>query len=443
MIWFPLLAACLHPPPQGPTPAARALEIHPEIVVETKRSLVGFSLLIEGGSSTDVPVKAGAGALLWSALSTHPALEQWKEAGGQVRSEWNRDYGALHYRWQASEDLQGLLTRVLQDQFAADGGAMDWEQALGDTRNDWNREEGDRGLPELRDAWLATGLEGHPYAHPTQGTARTRSVLTVSDLKASFEDNLCTGRIHTAWSSQTTPTLPEGIRTLLNELGPCSSELPTPKPLPFSSEERLLVLESRGSGTQAFVALPHRKTSRPLDADSLQWAAALLLGPSQNGPLARELQRAGIEASISARTSPRGERWRQPLLQVELRTQDAEPIALLKALRATLQNLSLHGFSPRDVHRLRSHLEHLPEASSTSPRLESLLLAEVFGPSPSAAVDHDAAALLEFLHQGLSLQAPFIVMEVADAAEVERYAQDQGIAVRVLRAEEIEVVPTD
>ena len=443
MIWLPLLTACLPTPPQGPTPAAQALQIHTPLLAETKRSLVGFSLLIEGGSATDAPGKEGAGALMWSALSTHPALVQWKEAGGQFRSEWHRDYGALHYRWPAAKDLDGILTRVLQEQFAEDGSDMDWETALGETRNAWNREEGDRGLPDLRDAWLAAGLEGHPYAHPKQGTARTRSVLSLSDLEASFEDNLCTGRIHTAWSTQDSAELPEGIRTVLNQLGPCAAELPTPKPLPAPNEKRLLILETRGAGTQAFVALPHRKTSRPFDANALQWAADLLQGPSKHGPLAQNLNRAGIEASISARLAPRGERWRQPLLQLEVRTQEADPVELLSALEETLDNLSEHGWSPRDAHRLQSHLKHRPESSPTSPRLESLLLAEVFGDSPSSSHEQDLEAVLELLQKGISLESPFIVMEVADASALEEYARDQGLTLRVLRAADLEAVPTD
>ena len=150
-----------------------------------------------------------------------------------------------------------------------------------------------------------------------------------------------------------------------------------------------------------------------------------------------------IEASISARLAPRGERWRQPLLQLEVRTQEADPVELLSALQATLDNLSEHGWSPRDAHRLRLHLEHLPESSATSPRLESLLLAEVFGASPSSSKEQDLDAVLELLHKGISLESPLIVMEVADASVLEDYARDHGLTIRVLRAVDLEIEPTD
>ena len=443
MIWLPLLTACLHPPPPGPTPAAQALQIHEPFAAETKRSLVGLSILVEGGSSTDHPGKEGAGALMWSALSTHPALSQWKDAGGQFRSEWHRDYGALHYRWPASKDLEGILTRVIEEQFAVDGNDMDWELALSETRNSWNRKEGDRGLPDIRDAWLAAGLEGHPYAHPKRGTSRTRSILSLSDLTASFEENLCTARIHTAWSAQESPDLPEGIQLSLNSLGPCDRELPTPKPLPYPDEEQLLILETRGAGTQAFVGLPQRPTSHPFDADALQWAAELLLGPAGSGPITQRLTRAEIDAKLSVRVSPRGERWRQPLLQIELRTQDADPVLLLSALKETLHSLPKHGWSARDVHRLSAHLAERPESTSTSPRLESLLLSEVFGPAPEAEQDLQTEIILELLQSGFSLTTPLIVMEVGDAEPLEAYAASQGISTRVIRAAEIEMEPTD
>ena len=444
MIWLPLLTACLQPPPQGPTPAARALQIHEPFSAETKRSLVGFSLLVEGGAASDHPGKEGAGALMWSALSTHPALQKWEEAGGQFRSEWHRDYGALHYRWSASKDLDGILTRVIEEQFSVDENEMDWENALEATRNSWNRSENDRGLPDLRDAWLASGLEGHPYAHPKRGTSRTRATLTVSDLRTSFEDNLCTSRIHTAWSTQeSSGGLPEGIAIALNALGPCGKELPTPKPLPYLNQEQLLILETRGAGTQAFVALAHRGTSRPFDANVLQWAAALLEGPSDNGPINRHLNRAEIEASVTARIAPRGERWRQPLLQVELRTQEADPVTLLSTLRKTLQRLPQDGWSPRDVHRLKKHLAHQPGSSSTSPRLESLLLGEAFGPSPTLDPNLESEAILEVLSRGIALDAPLIVMEVGDSEELAAYAESQGISTRILKAEEVEMEPTD
>ena len=443
MIWLPLLTACLQPPPQGPTPAARALQIHEPISTETNRSLIGLSLLIEGGSATDDPGKEGAGALMWSALSAHPALQQWKEAGGQFRSEWHRDYGALHYRWPASKGLEGILTRVIEEQFAVDGNDINWEIALAETRNTWNRNESDRGLPEIRDAWLAAGLEGHPYAHPKQGTARTRAALTVSDLKASFEENVCTGRVHTAWSTQEPSDLPEGIQVTLNALGPCGSELPTPKPLPHPNHEQLLILETRGAGTQAFVGLAHRGTARPFDANALQWAAALLEGPANNGPVHRHLSRAEIEAHVTARVAPRGERWRQPLLQLEIRTQQEDPVVLLSSLRDALNGLPRDGWSPRDVHRLREHLAHQPESSSTSPRLESLLLAEVFGPSPTPERSLDNAAILDMLQRGIAVEAPLIVMEVGEAKELAAYAQSHGIPTRILRAEDIDIEPTD
>ena len=443
MLWLTLLSACLHPPPKGPTPAAQAQTIHPALEVETKRSLVGLSILIEGGSASDDTGKEGAGALMWESLSTHPALVEWKEAGGQFRSEWHRDYGVLHYRWAASKDLSDDLKGLLNTQLISGEDIEALTANLELTRTKWDREEADRGLPSLRDSWLQIGLTGHPYAHPKRGSSATRSQLTPADLQDAWRENLCTGRVHLAWADSETSAVPDAIRDSLNELDSCKKELPTPKPFPISNASRLLILESRGAGTQAFLALPHRPTSQPLDPDTLQWGASLLTGQADNGPVQQAMHRASIEAMVSARLSERGERWRQPLLQLEVRTQDADPIALFDALHEGVSNLHQNGWTRRDLYRSNQHLSHREEPPHTSPRVESLLLAETFGLPPKASPEIPTESILEFLLKGIQLEHPIFVMEVGNSEALAAHASGLGFEVKTLRAIDLVTEATD
>jgi hypothetical protein len=47
------------------------------------------------------------------------------------------------------------------------------------------------------------------------------------------------------------------------------------------------------------------------------------------------------------------------------------------------------------------------------------------------------------LQRGIAVEAPLIVMEVGEAKELAAYAQSHGIPTRILRAEDIDIEPTD
>ena len=131
------------------------------------------------------------------------------------------------------------------------------------------------------------------------------------------------------------------------------------------------------------------------------------------------------------------------MLQVEVRTQDADPVALFTALRKTLNNLHESGWTARDIYRTRQHLRHQEATASTSPRLESVLLTEVFGDRPSLDETLSSELILEDLRTGIALDHPVWVLEVADATALAEHAEALGLDHRILRAAEIEIEPTE
>jgi hypothetical protein len=436
MFWISLLSACFHGPPTGPSPSAQAAKIHTPLLVESPRSHVGISLLVRGGSAADPIGKEGAGSLLWQNASEGASIEAFRKAGGQFRSEWRRDYGSFHYRWAADEDLEGPLLELMKSQLQLVETEENLAPTLARQIQEKDTMEADRGLPSLLDAWLQLGLAGHPYAHPSGGTWASRANLSPQDLQAAANRLFCTGNFHVAVSAKTDPTLPPSIEKLLNAQGPCQQEPPTPKPLPLAQGSNLLVLKSRGAGTHAFAGLPHRSTSHKTNDQDLAWGAALLAGTNNDGPLQRAFDLREIEASIKVRLSPVGERWEQPLIQISVRSQDADPIVMFDALTTSLMGLNTSGWTARDHHRHNQHLSETKPAPSTQERLESQLVATVFGPTPRAKAQSDASETLEALQQGIQAHRLSLVMEVSETEPLVEYAREKGFDVQVLSAQD-------
>ena len=441
MFWISLISACFHGPPAGPTPAAQAAKIHAPLLVESARSHVGISLLVRGGSAADPIGKEGVGSLLLQNASEGESIEAFRKAGGQFRSEWRRDYGVFHYRWAADEDMEAPLLKLMKSQLQRIETEESLKLTLARQIQEKDTREADHGLPAMLDAWLQLGLAGHPYAHPTGGTWASRANLSPQDLQAAANRLFCTGNFHVGVSAKTQPTLPLSIEKLLNAQGPCRQEPPTPKPLPLSQGPELLVLKSRGAGTHAFTGLPHRSTSHRTNEQDLAWGAALLTGSNDDGPLQRAFDLEAIEASINVRLSPVGERWEQPLILISVRSQDADPIAMFDALTTSLMGLNTSGWTPRDHHR---HNQHLAETTLPPPnreRLESQLVASVFGPTPQAEIQPSASETLEALQQGIQAHHLSLVMEVGETDPLVEHARKKGFVVQVLSAEDFLPTP--
>lgn len=436
MFWISLISACFHGPPAGPTPAAQAAQIHPPLLVESTRSHVGLSLLVRGGSAADPVGKEGVGALLWENTQKGTHTAAFRKAGGQVRVEWRRDYGAFHYRWETGADMEAPLLALLKAQLSRDTLNEDLQDTLAQQIQQRDTREADRGLPSLLDAWLQLGLAGHPYAHPLGGTWASRAQLGPRDLRQAADRLFCTGNLHVAVSASSNPTLPKAIGDFLNSQGTCGQEPPTPKPLPMAQGPQLLLLQSRGAGTHAFVGLPHRSTSHITSDEDLAWGAALIRSSGGQGPIQRAFDLAEIEASIRVRLSPVGERWEQPLILINIRSQDADPVAFFDALSSSIMGLKTAGWTARDHHRHNQHLANTNAAPSTQARLESRLLAHVFGPTPQAEMQNDDDDTLEALRNGIHPSRLSLVMEVSDPAALEAHAKAKGFAVQVLRAED-------
>jgi len=438
MFLISLLSACLHAPPDAPTPAARAARIHAPLLVESNRSLVGMSVLVRGGSAADPVGQEGIGAAVFSAITHNPATEHFKKAGGQFRSEWHRDYGVLHYRWKAGTNLNKELSDLLNAQLTTDWKSDAVFDAVQKQSEQWGTREADEGLPSLLDAWLQTGLSGHPYAHPVRGSQKSRAGIDKDKLDEAYTRLFCTGNIHVAWAENKKPILPQNIRNTLNKLPTCTSEPPTPKPMARSTQPLLVVLESNGSGTHAFTALPHRASYRITTPEDLAWGRVLLDNGKGQGPLHRALAKQAIEANVAVRLFPKGERWRQPLLQIEVRTQDADPVALFDTLVASFSSLQQHGWSPRDVHREKEHLRVKGNANSSRLRLESQLLANVFGPSPKATLETLKEDTARLLRQSVSSDPVTIVMQVGNAETLLPHAQKRGFHTQLFKQGEWE-----
>lgn len=436
MFWISLLTACFHAPPNGPTPAEQASKIHTPLLVESNGSHVGFSLLVRGGSAADPIGKEGVGSLLWQSISEGSAVETFRKAGGRFRSEWHRDYGVLHYRWATGKDMNNALLEILKAQLIVDWSQENQESLLRQHIEAQNTAHDDRGLPSMLDAWLQLGLAGHPYAHATTGTWASRDQLSTANLETAAKRLFCTGNFHVAVSAKDKPGIPKAVEDLLNSKGTCTQEPPTPKPFPLAQGPQLLILQSRGAGTHAFAGLPHRSTSHKTTNEDLAWGAALLAGVAGNGPIQRALDLASIEASLKVRVFQKGERWEQPLLMVNVRSQDADPVALFDALTGTLMNLESTGWTARDHHRLNVHLDHAKPPTKTQARLESQLLTNVFGPTPAPRFQEDASSTLEALQQGIKNQRLALVMEVSEPEVLAKHAADQGFNVQVLSAKD-------
>ncbi len=436
MFWISLLSACFHGPPTGPTPSAQAAKIHAPLLVESPRSLVGISLLVRGGSAADPIGKEGVGSLLWQNASEGASTDAFRKAGGQFRSEWRRDYGAFHYRWAADADMEAPLLELLKSQLQLNEKEESLKPTLARLIQEKDTQEADRGLPSMLDAWLQLGLAGHPYAHPLSGTWASRANLSPQDLQAAANRLFCTGNFYVAVSAKTQPNLPPSIEKLLNDQGPCRQEPPTPKPLPLTQGPELLVLKSRGAGTHAFTGLPHRSTSHRTNEQDLAWGAALLAGSNDLGPLHRAFDLGEIEASIKVRLSPVGERWEQPLILISVRSQDADPIAMFDALTTSLMGLNTSGWTARDHHRHNQHLAGTTPPPSTQERLESQLVASVFGPTPLAEIQSNASETLEALQQGIQAHRLSLVMEVSEPDPLVEYAREKGFEVQVLSAQD-------
>jgi len=426
MFLISLLSACLHAPPDAPTPAARAARIHTPLLVETNRSLLGMSVLVRGGSAADPVGQEGVGAAVFSAISDNPAIEVFKKAGGQFRSEWHRDYGVLHYRWKAGADLNKELSELLNAQLTTQWASDAVFDTVQNQFQKWDTKEADAGMPSLLDAWLQTGLIGHPYSHPIHGSSPSRATIERPELANAFGRLFCTGNIHVGWAENNNPTLPQNIRNTLNKLPTCTTEVPTPKPMPRSTQPLLVVLESSASGTHAFTALPNRATYRVTTPEDLAWGQHLLDNGNAQGPLHRALAKQDIEAFVSVRLFPKGERWKQPLLQVHVRTQDADPVALFDTLVTTLSRLHQHGWSPRDVHREQQNQRLKPGSKTANLRLESQLLAHVFGPSPKANLDSLRKDTQTLLSQSIAPSPLVIVMQVSESESLLSHAHAQG-----------------
>jgi hypothetical protein len=436
MFWISLLTACFHGPPNGPTPAEQASKIHTPLLVVSNGSHIGFSLLVRGGSAADPLGKEGVGSLLWQSLSEGADVEAFRTAGGRFRSEWHRDYGVLHYRWATEKDMSNALLEILEAQLFIDWSQEEREIALRQHIEAQDTTDDDRGLPSTLDAWLQLGLTGHPYAHAPTGTWASRAHLSTADLATAANRMFCAGNFHVAVSAKDKPGIPKTIENLLNTKGTCTQEPPTPKPFPLAQGPQLLILQSRGAGTHAFAGLPHRSTSHKTTNEDLAWGAALLAGATGNGPLQRALDLGDIEASLKIRVFQKGERWEQPLIMVNVRSQDADPVAMFDAITKTLMNIDFSGWTARDHHRLNKHLDKAIPQARTQVRLESQLLTEVFGPSPAAGFQEDASPTLEALQEGIRTQRLALVMEVSESEVLAEHASKQGFQVQVLSAED-------
>jgi hypothetical protein len=337
--------------------------------------------------------------------------------------------------------MEAPLLALLQAQMNSDWSSDAMSASLQQSIEKRDTRDADRGLPSLLDAWLQLGLAGHPYAHPLAGTRRSRSHIGPLDLAKASKRLLCTGNIHVALSKAEKPTLSKEVETLLNAFGTCSGEPPTPKPLPLAQGPRLLVLQSRGAGSHAFIGLPHRSTSHRTTEEDLAWGAALLDNGREQGPLHRAIAQSELEAMVKVSLSPSGERWEQPFLLVSIRSQDADPVALFETLSQAIQDLHTDGWSPRDHARHNQHLSAVEEVPQTSLRLESQLLAAVFGSTPKAGFQENPERTLRALREGILLDQLMMVMEVGESDALVAYAKDAGFEVQVLSAEDFIQVP--
>jgi hypothetical protein len=332
--------------------------------------------------------------------------------------------------------MEAPLLAMLKAQFSRDPLNEHLQDALAQQIQHRDTREADRGLPSLLDAWLQLGLAGHPYAHPQGGTWTSRAQLSHGDLNEAADRLFCTGNLYVAVSASSNPVLPKSIENFLNSQGPCGQEPPTPKPLPLAQGPQLLLLQSRGAGTHAFAGLPHRSTSHITSDEDLAWGAALIRGSAGQGPIQRAFDLAEIEASIKVRLSPVGERWAQPMILINIRSQDADPVQLFDALSSSLMGLKATGWTERGHHRHNQHLAQTTAERPTQARLESRLLAHVFGPTPRAAIQLDASATLEALRNGIQPDSLSLVMEVNDPEALEAHAKAKGFSVQVLKAED-------